>query len=106
MRHRKIPGSSFMPLDVAGRARRCNFPARFIQAVFKSNRRPWVRVTPALRKGCPMKRLAILTMGELLKFAGKVKEQRKATAVKLLTDRVMTREELIKHGLLSENDVN
>ncbi len=53
-----------------------------------------------------MKRLAILTMAELLKFAGKVKEQRKATAEKLFTDRVMTREELIKHGLLSENDVN
>jgi hypothetical protein len=47
-----------------------------------------------------MKRLAILTMAELLKFAGKVKEQRKATAEKLFTDRVMTREELIKHGLL------
>ena len=53
-----------------------------------------------------MKRLAILTMGELLKFAGKVNEQRKATAEKLFTDRVMTREELIKHGFLSENDVN
>ncbi len=58
------------------------------------------------QKGLPLKRLAILTMAELLKFAGKVKEQRKATAEKLFTDRVMTREELIKHGLLSENDVN
>ena len=50
--------------------------------------------------------LPIPTMAELLKFAEKVKAERKATAEKLLTDRVMTREELIKHGLLSENDVN
>jgi hypothetical protein len=95
-----------MPDDVSGRAWRYNFPARPIHDGFKGNRRPWVRVTPALRKVCPMKRLAILTMAELLKFAGKVKEQRKATAEKLFTDRVMTREELIKHGFLSENDVN
>ena len=45
-------------------------------------------------------------MAELLKFAGKVKEQRKATAEKLFTDRVMTREELIKHGLLPDKYVN
>ena len=45
-------------------------------------------------------------MAELLKFAGKVKEQRKATAEELLTDRVMTRDELIKHGLLSDKYVN
>ena len=50
--------------------------------------------------------LPIPTMAEILKFAEKVKAERKATADKLLTDRVMTREELIKHGLLSENDVN
>ena len=95
-----------MPDDVSGRAWRYNFPARPIHVWFKGNRRPWVRVTPALRKVCPMKRLAILTMAELLKFAGKVKEQRKATAEKLFTDRVMTREELIKHGLLSDKYVN
>ncbi len=53
-----------------------------------------------------MKRLAILTMGELLKFAEKVKAERKATAEKLFTDRVMTREELIKHGFLSDKYVN
>jgi len=50
--------------------------------------------------------LPIPTTAELLKFAEKVKAERKATAEKLLTDRVMTHEELIKHGLLSENDVN
>ena len=50
--------------------------------------------------------LPIPTTAELLKFAEKVKAERKATAEKLLTDRVMTREELIKLGLLSENDVN
>ena len=50
--------------------------------------------------------LPIPSVAELLKFAEKVKAERKATAEKLLTDRVMTREELIKHGLLSENDVN
>jgi hypothetical protein len=41
-----------------------------------------------------------------ISVAETVKAERKATAEKLLTDRVMTREELIKHGLLSENDVN
>jgi len=50
--------------------------------------------------------LPIPTMAEFLKFAEQVKAERKATAEKLLTDRVMTREELIRHGLLSENDVN
>ena len=45
-------------------------------------------------------------MAEFLKFAEKVKEQRKVTAEKLLTDRVMTREELIKIGLLSDKYVN
>ena len=45
-------------------------------------------------------------MAELLKFIENVNEQRKATAERLRTDRVMTHEELIKHGLLSENDVN
>ena len=44
-------------------------------------------------------------MDELLRFAEKANAQRKATAERLLKDRVMTREELIKHGLLSENDV-
>ena len=60
---------------------------------------------PRRKRGSTMS-LPIPTMAELLKFAGKVKEQRKATAEKLFTDRVMTREELIKHGFLSENDVN
>ena len=46
------------------------------------------------------------TMAELLTFAEKVKDQRKATAEKLLTDRIMTREELIKIGLLSDKYVN
>jgi hypothetical protein len=50
--------------------------------------------------------LPIPSMAELLKFAEKVRAERKATAEKLLTDRVMTREELIKHGFLSKNDVN
>ncbi len=48
----------------------------------------------------------IPTMAELLRFAEEAKAQRKATAEKLLTDRAMTREELIKLGLLSEHDVN
>jgi hypothetical protein len=60
---------------------------------------------PRRKRGSTMS-LPIPTMAELLKFAEKVKAERKATAEKLLTDRVMTREELIKHGLLSENDVN
>ena len=51
-------------------------------------------------------RLPIPSMAELMKFAEKVKAERKATAEKLLTDRVMTREELIKIGLLSDKHVN
>jgi hypothetical protein len=50
--------------------------------------------------------LPLPTAVELLTFARQAKAQRKATAEKLLKDRVMTREELIKHGFLSENDVN
>jgi len=50
--------------------------------------------------------LPLPTMAELLRFAEEAKAQRKATAEKLLIDRVMTREELIKLCLLSENDVN
>jgi hypothetical protein len=50
--------------------------------------------------------LPLPTAVELLKFAEQAKAQREATAKKLLEDRVMTREEMIKHGLLSENDVN
>ena len=60
---------------------------------------------PRRKRGSTMS-LPIPTMAELLKFAEKVKAERKATAEKLLTDRVMTREELIKHGFLSENYVN
>ena len=48
----------------------------------------------------------IPTMDELLGFAEEAKAQRKATAEKLLTDRTMTREELIKIGLLSDKYVN
>jgi hypothetical protein len=48
----------------------------------------------------------IPTPAELLRFAEEAKAQRRATAEKLLRDRVMTREELIKFCLLSENDVN
>jgi hypothetical protein len=48
--HRKIPGSSFMPDDVSRRAWRRNFSARPIHVGFKGNRRPWVRITPFLRK--------------------------------------------------------
>jgi len=50
--------------------------------------------------------LPLPTMAELLRFAEKANAQRKATAEKQLTDRVMTREELIKHGLLSDKYVN
>jgi len=60
---------------------------------------------PSEKRGSTMG-LPIPTMAELLKFAEKVKERRKETPEKLSTDRVMTREEMIKHGLLSENDVN
>ena len=50
--------------------------------------------------------LPLPTIVELVKFADEAKARRKATAEKLLKDRVMTREELIKHGLLSDKDVN
>jgi hypothetical protein len=48
----------------------------------------------------------IPTIAELSKFASSVRAKRKETAEKLLTDRLMTREELIKLGLMSENDVH
>ncbi len=48
----------------------------------------------------------IPTPAELLRFAAEAKAQRRATAEKLLRDRVMTREELIKIGLLSDKYVN
>ena len=60
---------------------------------------------PRQKRGSTMA-LPIPMMAELLKVAEKVKEQRKVTAEKLLTDRVMTREELIKHGFLSDKYVN
>ncbi len=45
-------------------------------------------------------------MAALFELDGRPLAKRKATAEKLLTDRVMTREELIKHGLLSDKYVN
>jgi len=48
----------------------------------------------------------IPTPAELLRFAEEAKALRRATAEKLLRDRVMTREELIKIGLLSDKYVN
>ncbi len=48
----------------------------------------------------------IPTMSELLKFAEMALEQRKQTAEKLLKDGAVTRDQLIKHGLLSEQDTN
>ena len=48
----------------------------------------------------------IPTIAELSKFASSVRAKRKEIAEKLLTDRVMTREELIKHGLVSDKYVN
>ncbi len=48
----------------------------------------------------------IPTIAELSKFASSVRAKRKEIAKKLLTDRVMTREELIKLGLMSKNDVH
>jgi hypothetical protein len=48
----------------------------------------------------------IPTPAEVSKFAEEAKAQRRATAEKLLRDRVMTREELIKIGLLSDKYVN
>jgi len=48
----------------------------------------------------------IPTLAELSRFASSVRAKRKEFAEKLLTDRIMTREELIKHGLLSDKYVN
>ena len=48
----------------------------------------------------------IPTLVELSRFALSVRAKRKETAEKLLSDRVVTLEELIKLGLLSERDVN
>jgi hypothetical protein len=50
--------------------------------------------------------LPLPTLAEVSRFASSVRAQRKEVAEKLLTDRVMTREELIKHGLLSDKYVN
>lgn len=50
--------------------------------------------------------LPLPTMVELVKFAEEANARRKATAEKLLKDRVMTPEELIKQGLLPDKDVN
>ena len=48
----------------------------------------------------------IPTLAELSRFASSVRAKRKETAEKLLTDRVMTRDKLIKLGLLSDKYVN
>jgi len=48
----------------------------------------------------------IPTITELSRFASSVRAKRKETAEKLLTGRVMTREDLIKLGLMSDNEVN
>ncbi len=48
----------------------------------------------------------IPTLAELSRFASSVRAKRKEFAEKLLTGHVMTREDLIKHGLLSENDAH
>ena len=48
----------------------------------------------------------IPTLAELSRFALSVRAKRKETAEKLLTDRVMTRDKLIKLGLLSDKYVN
>ena len=45
-------------------------------------------------------------MAVLLAFADRPPAQHKETAEKLLTDRVMTRDELIELGLLSDKYVN
>jgi len=47
----------------------------------------------------------IPTLAELSRFASSVRAKREQIAEKLLTDCVMPREELIKLGLMSENDV-
>ncbi len=46
----------------------------------------------------------IPTMNELLKFAEMALAQRKQIAQKLLKDGAVTRDQLIKHGLLSDKD--
>jgi len=51
-------------------------------------------------------RLPLPTKAELEKFAEQAKARRKATAERLLQDRVMTREELIEHGLVSDKEMN
>ncbi len=51
-------------------------------------------------------KLPLPTIAEIEKFAEQVRARRKATAEKLLQDRVMTRKELIEHGFLSDKDVN
>ena len=51
-------------------------------------------------------RLPLPTKTELEKFAEQKKARRRETAERLLQDRVMIREELIKHGLLSDKEVN
>ena len=48
----------------------------------------------------------IPTLAELSRFASSVRTKRKEFAEKLLTDRVMSREELVKHGLLSDKYAN
>jgi len=48
----------------------------------------------------------IPTMSELLKFAEKALAQRKQAAEKLLEDSAITRDQLIKLGLLSDKDMS
>jgi len=48
----------------------------------------------------------IPTLAELSRFASSVRAKRKEIAEKLLTDRIMTRDELIKLGLLSDKCVS
>lgn len=48
----------------------------------------------------------IPTQAELSRFASSVRAKRKETAEKLLTEHAITREDLIKLGLMSENDVH
>ncbi len=48
----------------------------------------------------------IPTLAELSRFASSVRAKRKEIAEKLLTDRIMTRDELITLGLLSDKCVS
>lgn len=48
----------------------------------------------------------IPTQVELSRFASTVRAKRKETAEKLLTERAVTHEELIKLGLISENELH